>query len=110
MLDCLLIGDSIATGIAKQSKCPAIAKVGIGTKTVNEALTAAYLANLPKSKLTVLSVGSNDKLPDYIGNHYKDSFLDFKPYVGKDGVHPKITGYTWMSASIDYWTNWLRKV
>jgi lysophospholipase L1-like esterase len=55
MLECLIIGDSIAVGIGQyRPDCVVEAKVGINSR--NYVKTYA----LPESKLTVISLGSND--------------------------------------------------
>ncbi len=57
MLPCLLIGDSIAVGVAQQRpECAVIAKVGISTRDWNR----RYLQVLPQAQTTVISLGVND--------------------------------------------------
>jgi hypothetical protein len=58
MLECLILGDSLAVGIASAKHgCEVHAKVGITTSGFN----AKHLKNY-SSKLTVISLGSNDYL------------------------------------------------
>jgi lysophospholipase L1-like esterase len=55
MLECLIIGDSIAVGIGQyRPDCVVEAKVGINSRNYIKTYT------LPKSELTVISLGSND--------------------------------------------------
>lgn len=57
MLPCLLVGDSIAVGVAQQRpECAVMAKVGISTKAWNR----RYLSVLPTAQTTVISLGVND--------------------------------------------------
>jgi lysophospholipase L1-like esterase len=57
MLDCLILGDSIAVGIAQhRPECQVIAKVGINSKNwVNKNITKDLSANS-----VIISLGSND--------------------------------------------------
>lgn len=56
MLDCLILGDSIAVGVGSVSpQCQTIAKVGINSKN--------YFVNyhtIPSANLTIISLGAND--------------------------------------------------
>jgi lysophospholipase L1-like esterase len=57
MLDCLIIGDSIAKGLGDVRRdCTTIAKVGINTEHYVE----AYSTKLPTSSIAIISLGSND--------------------------------------------------
>jgi len=57
MLDCLIIGDSIAVGVSQiRHECPAIAKSGINSTDWKK----QHLNKLPVSKVTIISLGSND--------------------------------------------------
>ena len=61
MIDCLIIGDSIAVGIGSVTpQCHTIAKVGINSK--NFVVSHKYI---PSSKTTVISLGSNDGNADF---------------------------------------------
>ena len=57
MLDCLILGDSIAVGVAKyRPECQVIAKVGINSKNwVNKNITKELSAGT-----VIISLGSND--------------------------------------------------
>jgi lysophospholipase L1-like esterase len=57
MLDCLILGDSIAVGVAQhRPECQVIAKVGITSKTwVNKNITKDLSADT-----VIISLGSND--------------------------------------------------
>ena len=57
MIDCLILGDSIAVGVAQhRPECVAYAKVGWNTSQWNK----SYLKKDLSSKITVISLGSND--------------------------------------------------
>ena len=57
MLDCLIIGDSIAVGVSQiRHECSAIAKSGINSTDWKK----QHLNKLPVSKVTIISLGSND--------------------------------------------------
>jgi len=57
MLDCLIIGDSIAKGLGDVRRdCMTIAKVGITTENYID----AYSTKLPDSGIAIISLGSND--------------------------------------------------
>lgn len=56
MLDCLILGDSIAVGLHQQQpKCAAYAKGGINTHQFNKQFTGEFYSNL-----VIISLGSND--------------------------------------------------
>lgn len=117
MLDCLILGDSIAVGIGSvSSQCETVAKVGINSK--NFVVSHTYI---PTANTTVISLGSNDGNADYskylnalrdkisgkviwilsannakarnivlhIADQYNDSVVYLSNFVSKDGVHPK---------------------
>lgn len=54
-MDCLVLGDSIAVGLAAASHCRSVAKVGISSP----AYTKAHVS-FPRAGVTVISLGSND--------------------------------------------------
>lgn len=57
MLDCLIIGDSIAKGVAQQRpECTAYAKVGVNSRNWNN----TYLTKHLSAKVVLISLGSND--------------------------------------------------
>jgi lysophospholipase L1-like esterase len=122
MLECLIIGDSIAQGIGQyRSDCVLEAKVGINSRNYVETY------KLPESKLTVISLGSNDLgmsnqytvlynlrseikgivlwiLPANnnearsniltIANIHNDKVADIRQLpLSKDGVHPTTKSY-----------------
>ncbi len=122
MLECLIIGDSIAVGIGQyRPDCIVEAKVGINSRNYVETYT------LPESKLTVISLGSNDLgmsnqytvlynlrreikgtvlwiLPANndearsniltIANIHNDKVADIRQLpLSKDGVHPTTKSY-----------------
>ena len=60
MIDCLVLGDSIAVGIGSVSHCQTIAKVGINSK--NFVVSHKYI---PHANTTVISLGSNDGNADF---------------------------------------------
>jgi lysophospholipase L1-like esterase len=57
MLECLILGDSIAVGIAQQRpECVALAKGGINSWQFNN----KNITKLKSAKTTIISLGSND--------------------------------------------------
>lgn len=57
MLECLIVGDSIAVGIHQhRPECAIYAKVGINSRDWNN----AYLGKNLKSEIVIISLGSND--------------------------------------------------
>lgn len=123
MFDCLILGDSIAVGVAAQRpECVAYAKGGWNSWQWNK----AYIHKDLRSKITMISLGSNDhdgvhtfkellKLRQSIDSnevfwimpavkpHIQDhiriiakNFNDtilYIPQLSKDGVHPTSRGY-----------------
>jgi hypothetical protein len=74
MIECLIIGDSIAVGVGSVSpQCETIARVGINSK--NFVVSYKYI---PSAQTTIISLGSND------GN------ADFSKYIAN--LRSKITG------------------
>ena len=56
MIECLIIGDSIAVGVGMhRPECETVAKVGITTNAF-----IGKFSTLPEAKTVVISVGSND--------------------------------------------------
>lgn len=57
MLECLILGDSIAVGVAQQRpECVALAKGGINSWQFNN----KNITNIKSAKTTIISLGSND--------------------------------------------------
>ena len=57
MLECLILGDSIAVGIAQhRPECAVYAKVGVTSRGWND----KFLVNKPDAKTTIISLGTND--------------------------------------------------
>ena len=57
MLECLILGDSIAKGISQvRTECIAYAQSGINSKDWND----AYVKKIKPAKTTIISLGSND--------------------------------------------------
>ena len=117
MLECLIIGDSIAVGVGSVSpQCETIAKVGINSK--NFVVSYKYI---PSAKTTVISLGSNDGNADFskyltnlrskvsgkvvwilsannakareivlkIARQNGDSVIYLSQFKSADGIHPK---------------------
>ena len=117
MIECLIIGDSIAVGVGSVSpKCETIAKVGINSK--NFVVSYKYI---PSAKTTVISLGSNDGNADFskyltnlrskvsgkvvwilsannakareivlkIARQNGDSVVYLSQFKSADGIHPK---------------------
>lgn len=61
MLECLIVGDSIAVGIAQhRPQCEIIARVGITSTAWNK----RFADTMPTTKHTIISLGTNDWLAD----------------------------------------------
>ena len=61
MLECLIVGDSIAVGIAQhRPQCETIVQVGITSTAWNK----KHLHKVPSAKHTIISLGTNDWLAD----------------------------------------------
>jgi hypothetical protein len=117
MIECLIIGDSIAVGVGSVSpQCETIAKVGINSK--NFVVSYKYI---PSAKTTVISLGSNDGNADFskylinlrskvsgkvvwilsannanaraialkIARQNGDSVVYLSQFKSADGIHPK---------------------
>jgi lysophospholipase L1-like esterase len=57
MIECLILGDSIAKGISQvRTECVAYAQSGINSKDWND----AYVKKIKPAKTTIISLGSND--------------------------------------------------
>jgi hypothetical protein len=117
MLECLIIGDSIAVGVGSVSpQCETIARVGINSK--NFVVSYKYI---PSARTTVISLGSNDGNADFskyianlrskisgkvvwilsannskarsitlkIARQNGDSVVYLSQFKSTDGVHPK---------------------
>lgn len=57
MLDCLIIGDSIAKGIGHvRTECVILAQGGINSRDFND----IYRKQIKPAKITIISLGSND--------------------------------------------------
>lgn len=117
MIECLILGDSIAVGVGSVTpRCETIAKVGINSK--NFVVSHKYI---PAAKTTVISLGSNDGNSDFskylnalrnkvsgkviwilsnnnakarkvasdIARQHGDSVVYLSQFKSADGVHPK---------------------
>jgi hypothetical protein len=117
MLECLIIGDSIAVGVGSVSpQCETIAKIGINSK--NFVVSYKYI---PSAKTTIISLGSNDGNTDFskylkslrngisgkviwilsannekarvitlnIARQNGDSVVYLSKFKSHDGIHPK---------------------
>jgi lysophospholipase L1-like esterase len=77
MLECLIIGDSIAVGIHQaRPECVAYAKVGLNTQQWNR----DYLKNNLSAKSVIISLGAND----HAGVRTKAEFQRIREKVGTD--------------------------
>lgn len=57
MIDCLVVGDSIAVGVSQvRPECEAIVKSGINSKTWND----RHLHKLKPARTLIISLGAND--------------------------------------------------
>ena len=58
MIDCLILGDSIAVGTQQfRTGCALQAKVGITSRAWN----STYISYMPRAKSVIISLGSNDR-------------------------------------------------
>ena len=61
MLDCLIIGDSIAVGVKEfKPNCVAFARNGINSWQWNKTYVEGDKGSLPASDVAIISLGSND--------------------------------------------------
>lgn len=129
MLDCLILGDSIAVGTAQfKTECVSYAQVGITSRKWND----AYITKDLSAKTVTISLGSNDGgsstfkellalrqnisadkvfwiLPavnpaardavKIIAASYKDTTFEI-PELSKDKVHPTVDGYKQIARKI----------
>ena len=130
MLNCMIIGDSIAVGTHQQMPvCESYAKVGINSKDFNKKYKMDFVADT-----VVISLGSNDfkgiktieelidirhrvvaekvywilpannqeviEVVEQVANMFEDWTIRI-PYVSKDGVHPTTKGYKRIGEIID---------
>lgn len=123
MLECLVLGDSIAQGLGQfRPECVSIAKVGIGSRRYVQTMTsdtsarsviislgvnddehADTLASLRRlrarvhgTKVIWLLPGIKERTRDLIRRvaaENGDRTLDTRPQVGPDRLHPGIAGY-----------------
>ena len=117
MIECLVLGDSIAVGVGSVSpQCQTIAKVGINSKNF-----VVSRKHIPHANTTVISLGSNDGNADFskylkqlrakvsgkviwilsnnntkarkialnIARQNGDSVVYLSSFATADGVHPK---------------------
>ena len=117
MIECLVLGDSIAVGVGSASpQCQTIAKVGINSKNF-----VVSRKHIPHANTTVISLGSNDGNADFskylkqlrakvsgkviwilsnnntkarkialnIARQNGDSVVYLSSFATADGVHPK---------------------
>ena len=123
MIDCLILGDSIAVGISQyRPECVSYAKVGINSQRWNK----TYIHKDLRANITTISLGSNDHetihsfkellilresidsdevfwVMPAINKNVQDNiriiakaFRDtilYIPELSKDGVHPTSRGY-----------------
>ena len=129
MLECLIMGDSIAVGTAKYAtQCVTVAKGGISSKTFATSLANHTVTELGY-KIVVISLGSNDEktsaehlikvrkrvdnsdkviwiLPSrnadvvqQVAARYGDVTLE-RPLLSKDKIHPTDAGYRQLAKSM----------
>jgi len=117
MIECLVLGDSIAVGVGSVSpQCQTIAKVGINSKNF-----IVSRKHIPHANTTIISLGSNDGNADFskylnqlrgkisgkvvwilsannakarkialnIARQNGDSVVYLSSFATADGVHPK---------------------
>jgi lysophospholipase L1-like esterase len=77
MLDCLILGDSIAVGTHQfRTGCALQAKVGI----TSQAWNSTYLDRMPRGKSVIISLGSND----HAGTRTKAQLQRIREKAGTD--------------------------
>jgi hypothetical protein len=80
MIECLIVGDSIAVGLAKhRPECVAYAKGGINTYQFNRMYTDKVL----QAKVVIISIGSNDH--QYVKT--KEELLRIRCRISADKVY-----------------------
>jgi hypothetical protein len=81
MLECLILGDSIAVGVAQHKpECAVIARVGITSENWYKTFTANPITK-NKFKIVVISLGSND-----YKNTTAESLYNIRKHVNADMV------------------------
>jgi lysophospholipase L1-like esterase len=129
MLECMILGDSIATGIAKfRPECVSYAKVGINSYDFNH----LHRARIFEAEAVIISLGSNDHKKIYtrrelvalrekvggrriywilpannveIQEDIRQIAAEYKdivlpiPLLSKDKVHPTMDGYKQLAVS-----------
>jgi hypothetical protein len=77
MIDCLILGDSIAVGTHQfRTDCALQARVGITSKSWN----STYLDRMPRTKSVIISLGSND----HAGTQTKAQLQRIREKAGTD--------------------------
>jgi RecG-like helicase len=77
MLECLILGDSIAVGTHQfKTGCALQAKVGITSQSWN----STYISYMPKAKSVIISLGSND----HAGTRTKAQLQRIREKAGTD--------------------------
>jgi lysophospholipase L1-like esterase len=130
MLECMILGDSIATGIAKhRPECVSYVKIGVNSHNFN----SFYRARSFEAEAVIISLGSNDhkkihtrreltELRERVGGRriywilpannveiqedIRQLAAEYKdivlpiPLLSLDKVHPTIDGYKQLAASV----------
>lgn len=125
-MDCMIIGDSIAVGIAQHRQCETRATVGISSDLFNRRYPQPIRSNrvlislgsndgprwetdsalrLLRTRITANSVtwllSSNNEISRSIvvsiAHEYGDRLLDVRPLVSSDRIHPTANGYRQLS-------------
>ncbi len=79
MLDCLILGDSIAKGISDiRKECVAYVQSGINSRDWND----NFIKKIKPSKTTIISLGSND----YKNLNTEIELVALRSYVNSDNV------------------------
>lgn len=125
MIDCFVLGDSIAQGIAQHTTCASQTQVGIS------APRSYLIQTIIEAKTTIISLGSNDSqntieflvkirnkidsgkviwIVPYLTNRdnvikvalrYKDTIIDIRNYpMSPDMVHPTTNAYRMIARTI----------
>ena len=79
MLECLILGDSIAKGVSQiRTECVAFAQSGINSKDWND----AYVKKIKPARTTIISLGSND----YKNLNTEIELVALRSFVNSDQV------------------------
>ena len=99
MLECLILGDSIAVGTqAMRHECVLVGKGGINSRQFNK----NYAEKIEPANTVIISLGSNDhdgvNMVQIIAKNFGDTVLPITR-LQPDKVHPSWAGYKELSTA-----------